>query len=312
MNRPVLELIEVNKHFRSNWTLRPIRAVDGLSISVEAGEIYGLIGHNGAGKTTTFKMLVGLLRPTAGTLLWAGERLDGHDQRKAFGFSPEQPYFYDYLTVRETLNFYGQLYGLDAGSRWQRIDQLAEQFRIGHKMDAPMRSLSKGTLQRVAVAQAIMHRPRLAILDEPMSGLDPVGRKDMRDLIVSLKHEGTTVLFSSHILSDAEALCDRVAILTGGRLAQVINLDKDAAPSAYTLVFVGAPCGTVDTLRRMSTAPLAGGPNRWVAKLSDPTVVRAALAELQRTGARVEALLPERASLEQRFLQFAGNGSDAD
>jgi ABC-2 type transport system ATP-binding protein len=312
MRRPVLELIEVTKHFRSNWTLRPIRAVDGLSISVEQGEVYGLIGHNGAGKTTTFKMLVGLLRPNAGTLLWEGQRLDGHHQREAFGFSPEQPYFYDYLTVGETLNFYGQLYGLHAGARRRRIEQLVDQFRIAHKLNAPMRTLSKGTLQRVAVAQAIMHRPQLAILDEPMSGLDPVGRRDMRDLIVSLKHDGATVLFSSHILSDAEALCGRVAILTAGRLAEVIDLAKDTAPTAYTLVFVGAPGASVDALRRMSTTPLTGGPNRWAAKLSDPTAVRAALAELQRTDAHVEALLPERASLEQRFLRYAGNGSDAD
>ncbi len=312
MNQPLLELIEVTKHFRSNWTLRPIRAVDGLSISVEEGQVYGLIGHNGAGKTTTFKILVGLLRPSSGTLFWDGERLDNHRQREALGFSPEQPYFYDYLTVRETLNFYGQLYGMSAGTRRLRLRQLAEQFRISHKLDAPMRSLSKGTLQRVAVAQAILHRPRLAILDEPLSGLDPVGRKDMRELILSLRHEGTTVLFSSHILNDAEALCDRVAILKEGRLAEAITLDKEAAPSAYTLVFTGAPSCSVDAVARMSTEPLAGGPDRWRVKLRDPQAVRAALAELQRTAACIEALLPERPSLEQRFLRVIGSERDAD
>ena len=313
MSSPVLELVEVSKHFRSNWTLRPVRAVDGLSLAVHEGRVFGLIGHNGAGKTTTFKLLVGLLRPSRGTLLWEGAPLNGHQQRGAFGFSPEQPYFYDYLTVRETLNLYGQLYGLNAAERRSRIVELAEQFRIGHKLDAAMRSLSKGTLQRVAVAQAILHRPRLAILDEPMSGLDPAGRKDMRELILSLKETGTTVLFSSHILSDAEALCDQVAILADGRLGEVIDLDREAAAvSSYTLTFVGAPDATIGALRRLATEPLTGGPQRWTAKLGDPAAVRAALAELQRTEARIEALLPERASLEQRFLRYARNGSDTD
>ena len=313
MSRPVLELVEVSKHFRSNWTLRTIRAIDGLSLAVDEGCVLGLIGHNGAGKTTTFKLLVGLLRPSRGALLWEGAPLNRHQQRAAFGFSPEQPYFYDYLTVRETLNLYGQLYGLRAGERRSRIGQLAEEFRLGHKLDAPMRTLSKGTLQRVAVAQAILHHPRLAILDEPMSGLDPAGRKDMRELILSLKRTGTTVLFSSHILSDAEALCDQVAILADGRLGEVIDLAAEAAtPSGYTLTFVDAPDSAIEAMRRLATEPLAGGPQRWSAKLADPPAVSAALAELQRTGARIEALLPERASLEQRFLRYARNGSDAD
>jgi ABC-2 type transport system ATP-binding protein len=313
MSQLVAELVAVSKCFRSNWMFRPTRAVDGLSFAINEGEVFGLIGHNGAGKTTTFKLLIGLLRPTSGTLLWHGTPLDRHRPRQGIGFSPEQPYFYDYLTVAETLNFYGQLYGMDPAARRSRIRELVDQFRISNKLHAPMRSLSKGTLQRVAVAQAIMHCPRLVILDEPMSGLDPVGRKEMRDLIASLKHSGTTVLFSSHILSDAEALCDRVAILKQGRLQEVIDLGSDTAPpESYTLVIVGTSCRALAVLTQIAAEPLTGGPDRWTVKLKDRAAVNAALAELHGSGSEIEAILPERPSLEQRFLRYTSNGSNGD
>ena len=313
MSQAVVELIGITKWFRSHWTFRATRGIEDLSFTITEGEVFGLIGHNGAGKTTTFKLLVGLLRPTRGTLLLEGRRLEWHHSRQGIGFSPEQPYFYDYLTVSETLNFYGQLYGMDAAARRARIGELVDQFHIGNKLHAPMRTLSKGTLQRVAVAQAIMHRPRLVILDEPMSGLDPVGRKEMRDLIASLRYSGTTVVFSSHILSDAEALCDRVAILGQGRLQEVVNLEKDAAPpEAYTLIVVGASCRALMRLAHLAAEPPAGGPDRWTVKLKDRATVNAALTELHGSGVEVEAILPEHPSLERRFLRYANNGSNGD
>ena len=308
MSTPVAELINVTKHFQSNWTFRPMCALDAVSFALAEGEVFGLIGHNGAGKTTTFRLVIGLLRPTSGTILWQGQRLEWHHARQGIGFSPEQPYFYDYLTVSETLNFYGQLYGMGATARRERIRELVDQFHIAHKLHAPMRSLSKGTLQRVAVAQAIMHHPRLVILDEPMSGLDPVGRKEMRELIVSLKHTGITVLFSSHILSDAEALCDRVAILGQGRVQEVITLEGDSAsPEGYALIVVGTSCRALSKLAHLAGEPLTGGPTHWTVKLKDRAVVNAVLAELQGSGLDVEAILPERPSLERRFLRYAGH-----
>lgn len=313
MSQFITELVDVSKCFRSNWTFRPTRAVDRLSFAINEGEVFGLIGHNGAGKTTTFKLLLGLLRPTSGALLWEGTPLKQHHPRQRIGFSPEQPYFYDYLTVSETLNFYGQLYGMDTAARRTRIGELVDQFRVGNKLHAPMRSLSKGTLQRVAVAQAILHRPRLAILDEPMSGLDPAGRKELRDLIASLKHSGTTVLFSSHILSDAEALCDRVAILWQGRLQEVVDLAKlSASPESYGLVVVGTSCRALAILTRMAAEPLTGGPDRWTVKLRDRAAVRAALAELEGSGLDIEAIVPERPSLEKRFLRYTRNGANGN
>lgn len=311
--RPLLELVDLTKHFRTNWTFRTIRAVDHLSLSVEAGEVFGVIGHNGAGKTTTFKLLVGLLRPTAGAVLWDGVRLDWRKPRGSIGFAPEQPYFYDYLTVRETLDFYGQLYGLNATERRHRVVALATELQITHKMEAPIRTLSKGTLQRVAVAQAILSQPRLVILDEPMSGLDPTGRKHMRDLIVALKRNGTAVLFSSHILSDAEALCSRVAILAAGRLREVVSLDNDAtAPTSYSLVCVGLSAQTLEALSRITGEAPLGGPRRWTIRCADQRAVRAALAALQNSEASVESVTPQRPSLEQRFLQHVGNGFIGD
>lgn len=310
---PTLELIELTKDFHSNWTFRAMRAVDHLSISVAAGEVFGLIGHNGSGKTTTFKLLVGLLRATQGTILWQGQRMRWGQARESIGFAPEQAYFYDYLTVSETLSFYAQLYGLPVSDRRERIRTLAARLQLNAKLNARVCTLSKGTLQRLAVAQAIMHRPRLVILDEPMSGLDPTGRKEMRDLILALKAEGTTVLFSSHILTDAEALCDRVAILDHGKLREVVDFDDEvASPSSYTIVCIGPAAATLEALARIAGEPPTGGPERWVVKCTDRNTVRAALAELQRGSASVEAVLPERPSLEQRFFHLVGYDANAD
>lgn len=310
---PVLELIDVTKHFRTNWTLRTIRAVEELSFAVNAGEIFGLIGHDGAGKTTTFKLLVGLLRPTRGTFLWDGAPRDRLRPPRALGFSPEQPSFYDYLTVGETLNLCGRLYGMRAAERRQRIEQLAADFRIAQQLNTPVRALSKDMLQRMAVAQAVLHQPRLVILDEPMSGLDPGGRKDMRDRMLAFKRDGAAVLFSSHILSDAEALCDRVAILAHGRLREVVDLAREGdGPVSYTLILEATAHPPLDVLSRLAMQPLAGGPRQWSVRLKDQAAVQTALAALRGTDARIEAILPERRSLEERFLRDVPNGSDAD
>ncbi len=221
---PILDIDRLTKYFRHQWTFRPFCAVGDLTFAVREREIFGLIGHNGAGKTTTFKLLLGLLRPTRGHAHFLEKPCASPWARRQIGFLPEHPYFYDYLSVRETLDFYARLSGLTRTDSRQRINELAERLRFTAKLNAPIRSLSKGTLQRVGIAQAIVHRPLLVILDEPMSGLDPGGRKEMRELICSLKSHGSTVIFSSHILPDAETLCDRVGILVNGQLREVIDL----------------------------------------------------------------------------------------
>ena len=193
-------------------------AVDGLELTVRRGEIFGLLGPNGAGKTTTLKLMLGLLRPDRGRVSLLGRSCDDPAARARVGFLPENPYFYDYLTAGEFLDFYGRLQGMPSTERTKRVSAALARVGLAGRDRVALRKFSKGMTQRLGLAQAIQHEPELVILDEPMSGLDPVGRREVRDLILSLREEGRTVFFSSHILQDAELLCDRAVILRDGRV----------------------------------------------------------------------------------------------
>jgi ABC-2 type transport system ATP-binding protein len=291
----------LGKHVRHHWTMRKTNILADVSFALEEGELFGLIGHNGAGKTTTFKLILGLLRPSAGRIVFAGRPLDAAARRHV-GFLPESPYFYDYLTVEEALGFYANLYGLRGAAARTRVEDLLAQLHLAPKRRAKLRTLSKGTLQRLGVAQAIVAQPRLLILDEPMSGLDPAGRHHMRELVRSLQHEGTTVVFSSHILPDAEALCSRVGILARGRLRDVVRLDQEADPSAYLLAVRRVSADTLDVLERLAAAPPVNRGDTWQVRLPDSAAVGAAMEAVRAANASVESLTPVRASLEERFL----------
>jgi ABC-2 type transport system ATP-binding protein len=307
----ILELQGITKHFRHQWTMRRFVALDGVDLAVRQGEIFGLIGPNGAGKTTTFKVVLGLLRLTSGAVLLRGEPLTTA-ARAAVGFLPEQPYFYDYLTVHETLTMYGQLYGLHGVSLGRRVDEVIEALQLGHKRRASMRSLSKGTLQRVGVAQAILNHPQLLILDEPMSGLDPIGRHAMRELIGGLRQAGTTVVFSSHILPDAEALCDRVGILTGGKIREVVDLRGGDGGRVYQLTINGVGADTLTALARLAGgAPTQNGAG-WRVRLSGTSTVGPALDLVRGAAGSVESLVPVHASLEERFLSYVSHARTLD
>jgi ABC-2 type transport system ATP-binding protein len=299
----LLVLDGLSKDVRDHWTMRRTRILDDVGLSLEEGELFGLIGHNGAGKTTTFKLVLGFLRPSAGRVLFAGRPLDAV-ARGHIGFLPESPYFYDYLTVEEALGFYANLYGIRGAACRARVAELLDQLHLAPKRRARLRTLSKGTLQRLGVAQAIVARPRLLILDEPMSGLDPAGRHHMRELIRSLQQDGTTVIFSSHILPDAEALCSRVGILAGGQLRDVVRLDHDADPSAYLLAVRRVSSEALDVLERLAAAPPQNRGDTWHVRLPDSAAVRAAMDAVRGTNATVESLTPVRASLEERFLAY--------
>jgi len=307
----ILQLSALTKHFRHNWTMRRVVVLDGLELAVRQGEIFGLIGPNGAGKTTTFKVVLGLLRVTSGSVLFRGRPLSTAD-RAAIGFLPEQPYFYDYLTVQETLTLYGRLYGLHGSALTQRVAEVVEQVQLGHKPRASLRSLSKGTLQRVGIAQAILNRPQLLILDEPMSGLDPTGRHAMRELVRTLHGSGTTVVFSSHILPDAEALCDRVAILTRGRLREVIDLRAAANGQLYQLTVSSVGAETLAALERLAnSAPTPDGTG-WRIRLPGSAAVGPALDLVRGAAGSVESLVPVHPSLEERFLAHVGHARSLD
>src|SRR3979411_1079776 len=217
-----IEILGLEKTYMVGfWRKRPKRALQPLHLTVEEGEIFGFLGPNGAGKTTTLKLLMGLVFPTAGTARILGMDMDDPRMKSQIGFLPEQPYFYDHLSARELLNYYGQLSGVPAKGRSARVDQMLARVGLSDSAGVQLRKFSKGMVHRVGLAQAIWHDPKLVFLDEPMSGLDPMGRREVRELIQQLQQEGKTVFFSTHILSDAEALCNRVAVIHQGELRGV-------------------------------------------------------------------------------------------
>jgi ABC-2 type transport system ATP-binding protein len=307
----LLEAVGLTKHYRHHWTFHRIRALEGLDLQVREDEIFGLIGPNGAGKTTTFKLFLGFLRPSRGRVEFLGKPIAVAD-RVAIGFLPEQPYFYDHLTVRETLHFYARLYGLTGGDARKRVADLIERLGLTPKSTARLRTLSKGTLQRVGIAQAILNRPKLVILDEPMSGLDPAGRRFVRDLILSLRNEGTTVIFSSHILPDAEVLCDRVGILANGKLCDTVKLQRDTEITEYVMTAHGLDSEALIALERIASGPPAANGNHWIVRLSSPEAVQAALDAVRRRQGVLDSLVPARPSLEERFLAHVKQGTDLD
>ena len=215
----------LTKHYHVGfWRPRPYVALDALSLSVRQGEVFGFLGPNGAGKTTTLKLLMQLIYPTSGRAEILGRPVGDVGVRRRIGYLPENPYFYDYLTAEELLEYFGGLFGYSGADRRRRVSTLLDEVGIGPERRLQLRKFSKGMLQRVGIAQALINDPEVVFFDEPMSGLDPLGRREIRQLILKLRDRGCTVFFSSHVLSDAEALCSRVAVLAGGRLVAAGDL----------------------------------------------------------------------------------------
>ncbi|HEX8198402.1 MAG TPA: ABC transporter ATP-binding protein, partial [Pyrinomonadaceae bacterium] len=229
----VIEIENLTKDYEVGfWKKKKVRALDGLNLSVERGEIFGFLGGNGAGKTTTIKLLMRLMFPTAGTAKILGRDISDVKMHARIGYLPENPYFYDYLTARELLNYFAELFGIEKAERKRRVEDLLDKVGLEEiSRGKQLRKFSKGMLQRVGLAQSLINEPEIVFLDEPMSGLDPVGRREIRELIADLREKGVTVFMSTHILSDIEALCDRVAILRKGKLAATGKLDELLAQS---------------------------------------------------------------------------------
>jgi ABC-2 type transport system ATP-binding protein len=226
--RYVIEIENLTKDYEVGfWRKRKVRSLDDLSLTVKSGQIFGFLGANGAGKTTTIKILMRLLFPTSGSARILGRDISDTEMHRAIGYCPENPYFYDYLTAWELMNYFGELFGLDAKRRKTLTEDLLSKVGLEEKSwNKQLRTFSKGMLQRVGLAQALINEPEIVFLDEPMSGLDPIGRREVRELIANLRDAGTTIFMSTHILSDIEALCDEVAILRGGKLAAIGNLEE--------------------------------------------------------------------------------------
>lgn len=297
---------KLTKTYQPKWPWeKPVTVLSDISLSVGRGEIFGFLGHNGAGKTTTMKVLLGLLRATSGHVELLGSSVEQVATRARIGYLPESPYFYDYLTAEEFLCFYGKLAGLDRETAQKRIPQLLERVSLTEARHRQLRKFSKGMLQRVGLAQALIHDPELVILDEPMSGLDPIGRKEVRDLILSLRDQGKTVFFSTHIISDVEMVCDRVGIVSKGRIRSVGRIEdlvNSHVAQTVEVVCDGVIGDNLPDVKALATRILQRG-DRCLMMLPGQEHLERVLAVLRTAGGKLVSVIPHKESLEDIFLE---------
>jgi len=305
MTDAAITVDKLAKTFRKPFSGRKVEAVRGVSFEVATGEVFGFVGPNGAGKTTCIKMLTGLIFPTGGAATIFGERIPSPRAMRRVGFLPENPYVYPYLTPREFVTLCGQLSGVPRGEIDARVEKTIARVGMTEAIDRPVRALSKGMGQRVGLAAALVHDPELLILDEPMSGLDPVGRKDVRDLILEERARGKTVFFSTHILSDVETLCDRVCILRKGAVV-VSGPLRELLKSESTRSEIAL---TADESARKALDE-AGFPGRtmgdfWVIETEGDAAQKRVIELALDRGAKVRSVTPKRETLEELFVRRA-------
>jgi ABC-2 type transport system ATP-binding protein len=310
MATPAIEILRLSKHYPLGpWRAGKRRSLDNLSLEVHDGEIFGFLGPNGAGKTTTLKLLMRLIFPTSGTARIRGRSIEDVGMHREIGYLPEQPYFYDYLTARELLDYFARFFGYSPAERRDRVARFLEGVGLTQAANLQLRKFSKGMLQRVGIAQAILHDPNVVFLDEPMSGLDPIGRREVRDIILQLKREGRTVFFSTHILSDAEMLCDRVGVLVGGKLqgvgapGDIVSLEVKAME-----ILTDLPAGAV--LPRSLAAYGTSSGQRYRLQVPEGGLY-SALDQLRDLGARILSVTPVRPTLEDYFLRVVEDQKSA-
>jgi ABC-2 type transport system ATP-binding protein len=301
MTAPAIETENLTKEYPHGFlNLKKRTSLEGLNMQVEEGEIFGFIGPNGAGKSTTIKLLMRLIFPTAGNARILGKPISDIEMHRDIGYLPEQPYFYDYLTAAELLDYFARIHDVAAAGRKELVQRMLKKVGLETAGKIQLRKYSKGMLQRVGMAQAILHDPKLVILDEPMSGLDPVGRREVRDIILELKREGKTVMFSTHILSDAEMLCDRVGVIVGGKLRgagapeQLVDMKTQGTEILFELTV-------------QSTAPLLAKATRTGDRyrLQVPEQdLYGAIEQLRGAGAKILSVSQVRATLEEFFMDL--------
>ncbi len=304
---PAIQLENVTKIYRVGFWRRPLYALKKASLTIHQGEIFGYLGPNGAGKTTTIKLLIGLLYPDGGSLRVFGGSPHDPEVKQRLGYMPENPYFYEYLTVQEYLQILARIYRMPTPERKQRIDEVMETLHLTPHRKKRIRQLSKGLMQRLSMAQAILHQPELLILDEPLSGLDPLGRRELRELIFSLR-ENCTIFFSSHILADAEMLCDRVGILLDGEIVKTGTLSELVTGEIrYFDVWVKAEPDAFPSLENAGFRRV--GPTEWERRCPDETDLNATIDTVRSIpGAQLRAVNPVRRSLEDIFIQTVREG----
>ena len=306
----IIEIENLTKDYETGfWKKKKTRALDDLTLSVEGGQIFGFLGGNGAGKTTTIKILIRLLFPTAGTARILGSDISDFRMHAKIGYCPENPYFYDYLTARELMNYFGELFGFDRATRKRKTGELLSKVGLEEKdWNKQLRKFSKGMLQRVALAQSLINDPEIVFLDEPMSGLDPIGRREVRELIAELREKGTTVFMSTHILSDIEALCDNVAILRNGKLAATGNLDDLLTQSGEIQSFeINVKNVAAESLAgeigQIAGASINSKPNGANIQISEEKDIDKVLQIVRNAGGKLVSIQPVKQSLEELFVK---------
>lgn len=303
---PILEIEKLSKTYKVGFRRKELAAVKSLDLAVEQGEIFGFLGPNGAGKSTTIKMLMGLIFPTAGSARIFGKPVPTPASRERMGFLPEQPYFHDFLTPREVLQLAGRLCGMSSSAIADRSTNLLDLVGLQAAKDMPLRRFSKGMLQRIGIAQALINDPDLVVLDEPMSGLDPMGRKDVREIIFRLKEEGKTVFFSTHILPDVEAICDRVGLMLGGELREMGRLDSllSANTRAVDVVAAMLPTALAGTIGGLAIRTVPKG-DATALTFDTEEAADKAIAMLASAGVRIVSVNRHRETLEDLFVRRA-------
>ena len=306
-----VEILGFEKTYAAGfWRKKQKVGLKSLHLEIQQGEVFGFLGPNGAGKTTTLKLLMGLIFPTAGSARILGKDWRDPAVRAGVGFLPEQPYFYDHLTPVELLDYYGSLSGLSRADRHARIPKLLERVGLARDGNVQLRKFSKGMLQRVGIAQAVLHEPQVVFLDEPMSGLDPVGRREVRDFIQSLNREGKTVFFSTHILSDAEALCDRVAVLSGGELRGIGVVSELISQNRGQFELIWQGSEALPAMKALAADCHVAG--ETVRAIVEEPRLQEALDVLKARRTQLISVNPLGGSLEDYFLRKLGQAGEVE
>lgn len=297
-----IEIENLSKEYPYGFlNLKKKMSLENLNMQVESGEVFGFLGPNGAGKSTTIKLLMRLIFPTSGTARILGKPIEDVSMHQDIGYLPEQPYFYDYLTAAELLDYFARFHGLTANDRRERVQKMLRKVGLETAKKIQLRKYSKGMLQRVGMAQAILHEPKVVVLDEPMSGLDPLGRREVRDIILELKREGKTVLFSTHILSDAEMLCDRVGVIVGGKLRGVGTPGEMVGIQTQGMEILFEVEGTAKRFPLLERATRTG--ERYRVHVSEGELY-VALDELKNAEARILSVAQIKQTLEEFFMNL--------
>jgi ABC-2 type transport system ATP-binding protein len=301
----------LTKDYRAGFWRRRVRVLQDLSLEVHSGEVFGFLGPNGAGKTTTLKLLTGLIHPTAGVATVLGQPAGSVGVKARVGFLPENPSFYDYLTGREYLDYCGALLGLSRAARRDRTSHLLARVGLTDRGTLQLRKYSKGMLQRIGLAQALINDPAVIFLDEPMSGLDPIGRKDVRNLILELRDQGRTVFFSTHIIPDVEVVCNRVGIILGGRLSAVGRVEELLASPLEQIEVTasGLAPSTAEAIARRSVVPAVRNGDRLLVALNGEEHLPELFKQILQAGGQVHSVIPQRRSLEEVFFERIREGS---